>query len=117
MISCTYCDCPREGVKMINSWFYCDIHYELLAKVPVVNKIRGHVSEYEGEDMVYGGDGTCRSCGVLIMWKKTRTGKKMPIEYNPDLNGDPNELFDSTRMVSHFSTCPHADQHRSKQKS
>lgn len=118
MIACTYCNCPAEGTKMINGWFYCNIHFEHLSTVPVVDQIRGHVSQYAGEDeeedMALGGDGTCKSCGVLIMWKKTKNGKRMPIEYNPDLNGDSNELFDPTRMVSHFDNCAHADEHRNR---
>jgi hypothetical protein len=39
----------------------------------------------------------CRSCRAEIFWILTAAGKRMPV--NPD-------------GVSHFATCPNADQHR-----
>ena len=39
----------------------------------------------------------CRSCGAVIYWSKTRNDKSIPV--NPD-------------GVAHFSTCPHATEHR-----
>jgi hypothetical protein len=41
----------------------------------------------------------CRSCGALIVWCKTRAGKRSPT--NPD-------------GTSHFSDCPQADQWRAR---
>lgn len=59
----------------------------------------------------------CRSCNAEINWTKTKNGKNMPIDYNPELQ----QLFDmpgdvefepKLGMVSHFDTCPNANQHR-----
>jgi hypothetical protein len=47
---------------------------------------------------------TCRSCGVPIYWARTPSGRAMPVNF-PNAVGD---------MVSHFVTCPHADQWRNK---
>jgi hypothetical protein len=43
-------------------------------------------------------DSECRSCGAAVEWWKTPRGKMMP--------------FDHGTAISHFSTCPNADQHR-----
>jgi hypothetical protein len=46
---------------------------------------------------------TCRSCGHDIEWVTTEaTGRPMPLDPGPDRE----------RRVSHFATCPQADQHR-----
>jgi hypothetical protein len=39
----------------------------------------------------------CRGCRVIVMWVKTREGRRMPV------NAD---------GTSHFATCPKADQFR-----
>lgn len=45
----------------------------------------------------------CRSCGASVEWWITPKGNKMPVD--PMLTGnDP--------WVSHFATCPNADNHR-----
>lgn len=49
----------------------------------------------------------CRSCGAPIVWLPTRTGKTMPVDMATVRPGD--ALFDHTRHVSHFATCPQAD--------
>lgn len=78
----------------------------------------------------------CRSCGAPIIWIKTQGGKSMPCD--PDLtmywqkpgaagkivtpNGEvisctfTGDMRHATGLgyVSHFSTCPHADQHRKR---
>jgi hypothetical protein len=46
-----------------------------------------------------GGPGRCRTCGEDIEWWKTKNGKMIPMNLGT--------------AVSHFSTCPQADQHRS----
>jgi len=80
----------------------------------------------------------CRSCGASITWAWTLNGKRMPIDAEPveDGNleiaarndegepvvrylsgGDRNPLpgFDLVpRYVSHFATCPNAQDHRKK---
>jgi hypothetical protein len=76
---------------------------------------------------------TCGSCGAQITWAVTTNGKRMPVDTEPDPNGnvvmhapapgqlpiaavvprrlgDPEPVF--ARHTSHFATCPHADQHR-----
>ena len=80
---------------------------------------------------------TCRSCGAVIVWIKTRGGKNMPCD--PELiafkesreGGDLFVMKDGTTRrgiryadgnaaqaelqtgyISHFATCPHADEHR-----
>ena len=63
----------------------------------------------------------CKSCGAEILWvEMIDTGKKMPV----DMPLRSAVVVDSTRTkgavrkvgISHFSTCPSADQHR-KEKS
>lgn len=78
----------------------------------------------------------CRSCGAEIVWAYTPAGKRIPVDARPVDGGnvllhrapgqDPTAtvigkavqpaLFgdDSPRYVSHFATCPDADQHRSR---
>ena len=80
---------------------------------------------------------TCRSCKADIIWAKTARGKKIPLdavasdEPGPNqfwLKGDGRHLIayyidrhhqalraqnrDPGGYVSHFSTCPNADDHR-----
>lgn len=54
----------------------------------------------------------CRSCDAEIMWVKTKTGKNMPINYDPELVNE--KEFDADRMESHFSTCPDANQFKKR---
>jgi len=72
---------------------------------------------------------TCASCGAEIIWCRTDTGKRMPVDAHPAtdgnfiLDGDPQ--LPTARSVarvdsepgqplhrSHFATCPHADRYR-----
>lgn len=46
-----------------------------------------------------GDAGTCRSCGAVIAWVKTKNGKSAPM----NLDG-----------TSHFATCPNADAWRKR---
>lgn len=68
----------------------------------------------------------CRSCGAEIIWAVTELGKRMPLDAEPAER--PTGLFRIQReedgavrafsvsgqpvYLSHFATCPHADQHR-----
>lgn len=52
----------------------------------------------------------CKSCRARIVWLKTVTGKNMPVDADTVEADD--ETFDSSRHVSHFATCPDANQHR-----
>lgn len=69
---------------------------------------------------------TCRSCGAPIIWARTEKGKPIPMNAEP-VEVTPRGLFhlevetpEVTRAypfsargyVSHFATCPQADQWR-----
>jgi len=62
----------------------------------------------------------CRSCGANLKWIKTPRGKSMPLDAVPITNvWTKNEQLDkwfynNEAYVSHFSTCPNAEQHRSQ---
>jgi hypothetical protein len=43
----------------------------------------------------------CSTCGESIVWIVTAKGRRMPVD-----------AFGDTRGVSHFASCPQADQHR-----
>ena len=54
----------------------------------------------------------CRSCGAEIVWLKTKQEHSMPVDYDTFTQGD-ERLFDSKKgHISHFATCPNADEHR-----
>jgi hypothetical protein len=75
---------------------------------------------------------TCRSCAAPILWAVTADRRSMPVNLEPDPDGnldllwvspgmqprvlvvDPAQptLDDGPRYTSHFATCPNADQHR-----
>lgn len=54
---------------------------------------------------------SCRYCGAPLIWCKTPAGKKAPLDAVPieglDTNGEHRRIY-----LSHFATCPHADQVR-----
>lgn len=51
----------------------------------------------------------CRSCGLPVVWFRTKTGKRMPVDAKTTKPTDAEHQLDLKRHVSHFSTCPHAD--------
>jgi len=73
---------------------------------------------------------TCRSCGAPIIWCLTRNGKRMPVDANPDPDGNiaivarvgnappAIEILNTRRSESfdagepHFATCPNSATHR-----
>lgn len=68
---------------------------------------------------------TCRSCGAEIIWTETMNGKKMPVDAKPvqgfvlvrdelDPSSTPRAIPEKIHL-SHFATCPNADQHRRSQ--
>lgn len=80
-------------------------------------------------------EAACRSCGAPIVWTVTMNGKRMPVDLDPvgdvpgamlfrveedPSNGDLIATFiksdqryrEEELYVSHFATCPQADQHR-----
>jgi hypothetical protein len=69
----------------------------------------------------------CRSCGATIHWVTTAVGgRAMPIDVKPHPDGNvfrqanglaavaANPPGDAVRYVSHFTTCPHASEHRAR---
>ncbi len=52
----------------------------------------------------------CRSCHAKIIWFKTDAGKNMPVDADTVEAAD--DDLDLTRHVSHFATCPNANNHR-----
>lgn len=64
----------------------------------------------------------CRSCHAEIIWAKTESGKAMPLDAKPEKrfilfpgpDGNEDEAVAVDTYVSHFATCPNANQHRKK---
>ena len=56
----------------------------------------------------------CRSCGKPVVWFRTKAGKRMPVDAESTKPTDAAHQLDLKRHVSHFATCPYADQHRSR---
>lgn len=61
----------------------------------------------------------CESCGALIVWFRTKTGKRMPVDESSTQPTDAAHQLDlkmpsrpEGRHVSHFSTCPQANDWR-----
>lgn len=74
---------------------------------------------------------TCRSCNARIAWLKTPAGRSMPVDVEPSLSGNiiienavaivsPARAIEARAAgrdtyVSHYATCPQANEHRRKQ--
>ena len=61
----------------------------------------------------------CKSCGANIVWSKTEAGKAAPLNQPPEkrfimfIKPDGCEYVKMVETwVSHFATCPDANQHR-----
>jgi hypothetical protein len=54
----------------------------------------------------------CRKCRAPIVFILTAKGRRMPIDAATYKAGD--MVFDHTRHISHFSTCPYAEQFRKR---
>ncbi len=72
----------------------------------------------------------CRSCGADIYWATTEKGKSMPVNVEREMDGNISLFLHrptgeltamvhkpgggpwEDRYVSHFATCPQAQQHR-----
>ena len=73
---------------------------------------------------------TCRSCGADIIWAKTVTDKRMPVNDEPSGNGNLHLLgglgysvqicsepvCDEPHYLSHYATCPQADSWRARRR-
>jgi hypothetical protein len=67
----------------------------------------------------------CRSCKAEIIWAETENGKRVPLGAKPEkrftLGEEVEGSWGDTRIatmqdtyISHFVTCPDANQHRKK---
>lgn len=54
----------------------------------------------------------CRACNKEIVFLKTESGKLIPVDKETTDSAD--EYFDRDRHVTHFRTCPKANQFRKK---
>ena len=59
----------------------------------------------------------CRSCDAPIIWALTERGRRIPLDAVPTTGailvpGTPPTAKFGPVYVSHFATCPNADQHR-----
>lgn len=52
----------------------------------------------------------CRGCGAPIVFLRTKTRKLIPV--NADTVNRDDYDFDPSRHVSHFATCPQANEFR-----
>lgn len=68
---------------------------------------------------------TCKSCGAAVRWMMTPKGKAIPLDPQPRDDGNlviigslawKSDGTPGPRYVSHFATCPYADQHRKRGK-
>jgi len=62
--------------------------------------------------------GQCRGCGAAILWIQTPAGKRTPIDAIPLTGWAYSAEWGAWRLievhVSHFATCPQAEQFRKK---
>ncbi len=61
----------------------------------------------------YARRGACSSCGRPVAFVRTAADREMPVDLET-LRDEPADLFGRTvqTAVSHFATCPRADEHR-----
>lgn len=74
---------------------------------------------------------SCRSCGAPVRWVETTSGRRMPLDPTPNAKGnvylepgvptatvfgnlqaDARKALAGRLYLSHFATCPDADDHR-----
>lgn len=91
-----------------------------------------HLRHAEGDDLQGVREealmANCRSCGAEIIWARTVAGRLIPLDAEPAerpkgifrleealLDGGPQIAISAASdpvYISHFATCPHADEHR-----
>jgi hypothetical protein len=71
------------------------------------------------EDQTHRGElGNCRSCNARVLWVETESGKKMPLDTEPERRfvvesgASPMKARLRNTYVSHFSTCKDAGKWR-----
>lgn len=55
---------------------------------------------------------TCKSCGAQIVWLQTVSDEPKPMPVNAASVTEGDMLFNPTRHMTHFATCPHSKQWR-----
>lgn len=59
----------------------------------------------------------CKTCGAEITWVTMESGKKMPVDAETKVfvvcDADYQNGYVERGYISHFTTCPDADHHRS----
>lgn len=58
----------------------------------------------------------CSGCDALIVWFRTKSGKRMPVNAETTKPTDAEHQLDLKRHVSHFATCPERDKFRKARK-
>lgn len=67
----------------------------------------------------------CRGCGQTIVWAMTEAGKRMPLDIEPNPDGNMTLILagvlvarkaqlDETRYMPHHATCPEVGQFRKR---
>jgi len=61
--------------------------------------------------------GQCKSCNAHVLWVETESGKRMPLNFEPERRfvieaGDGMKAKQRNTYTSHFATCPHAGRWR-----
>lgn len=129
LITCLH---PKCNVAVVRGCVCCPRHYyalpdelrrqlsRLSAKPKsTVGALKVQVREYFESRLI--GDHeivTCRKivdnidigCGQDIVWLRTATGKKMPV--NPGHVKADDELFEYGRHIAHWHSCPNAEKFR-----
>jgi hypothetical protein len=59
----------------------------------------------------------CRSCGALILWVNTEQGNRIPLDAKSEKRFivRDNTARSVNAYLTHFATCPNAEQHRKRQ--
>jgi len=57
---------------------------------------------------------TCRACGALIIFLRTKAGKQAPVDAH---SVEPTDVeFDPKKHATHFASCPKADEFRRRKR-
>ena len=114
----------RLEVERIKRWY--DFH-TWLAKQPPLKE-----QEEKPEPLTEPTPRKCSSCGASILWTTTESGARSPVDAVPNQDGNVrittemidgrtviyghaiNGEYDGIRYMSHWATCPHANEHRRK---
>lgn len=103
-------DAEREGLM-------CHQH-QVDLKAEATDEETGEVLNYScpecDKQQTLNESSACKSCGALIKWATTKSGKKMPLDMKPTTGRLEDGSWVQVR-ISHFITCPSAEQHKTSQ--